>query len=142
MLSPRRWGEWNLVSAVALGAEPFTWSGFLFSFKGRIPRSWYWLRYALPYTVLLIVLTALDLALGTFSADWGLGLFSGLFSLLALWTSLAVAMKRCHDRDRSAWFLLIGLIPIVGGIWLLVELGFLRGTVGDNRFGPDPTPSP
>ncbi len=40
-------------------------------------------------------------------------------------------------RNRTGWFLLIGLIPLVS-IWLVVELGFLRGTVGPNRFGPDP----
>jgi uncharacterized membrane protein YhaH (DUF805 family) len=46
--------------------------------------------------------------------------------------------KRCHDRDRSGWFQLISLIPLIGSIWLLVEVGFLRGTPGPNRFGPDP----
>ena len=51
---------------------------------------------------------------------------------------IMLGIKRCHDRDRSGRFLLIGLIPIVGAIWLLVDLGFLRGTAGPNGFGPDP----
>ena len=55
-----------------------------------------------------------------------------------VWIGLALAVKRCHDRDKSGWFLLIGFIPIIGGVWLLVELGFLDGTQGPNRFGPSP----
>jgi uncharacterized membrane protein YhaH (DUF805 family) len=55
-----------------------------------------------------------------------------------LWISIVGGAKRCHDRDRSGWFQLIVLIPILGALWLLVELGFLRGTIGANRFGPDP----
>ncbi|MAD39833.1 MAG: hypothetical protein CMO30_03750 [Tistrella sp.] len=66
------------------------------------------------------------------------GLFSGLFSLAAIWPSLAIGARRCHDRGRSGWFQLIMLIPLIGWIWLLVEIGFLRGTEGPNRFGPDP----
>ena len=41
-------------------------------------------------------------------------------------------------RGRSGWFQLIMLIPIIGSIWLLVEVGFLRGTVGSNKYGDDP----
>ncbi len=57
-------------------------------------------------------------------------LFSFVFLVAASWPSLAVGVKRSHDRNRSGWFLLIGLIPIIGSIWLLIELGFLRGTIG------------
>ena len=46
-----------------------------------------------------------------------------------------VHIKRFHDRDKSGWWVLIGLIPIIGAIWLLIELGFLKGTPGPNRFG-------
>jgi uncharacterized membrane protein YhaH (DUF805 family) len=49
-----------------------------------------------------------------------------------------VGVKRCHDRNRSGWFLLIGWLPIMN-LWLFIELGFLAGTVGPNRFGlPEP----
>jgi len=51
---------------------------------------------------------------------------------------LAVYTKRWHDRNKSGWWSLILLIPIVGPIWMLVELGFLRGTEGTNNYGPDP----
>ena len=62
-----------------------------------------------------------------------------LIVLLALSVpSFVLAIKRCHDRDKSGWFVLISFIPVIGPIWLLVELGFLRGSQGENRFGPDP----
>ena len=56
-----------------------------------------------------------------------------------LWVSLAVSVKRWHDRDMSGWWILSGLVPLIGGIVAIIQTGFLRGTVGDNRFGPDPT---
>jgi uncharacterized membrane protein YhaH (DUF805 family) len=58
--------------------------------------------------------------------------------LLLLWPSICLYAKRWHDRDKSGWWSLIGLIPIIGGLWMLIELGFLRGTDGPNRFGPNP----
>lgn len=60
-----------------------------------------------------------------------------IYFIAAFWPNLAVGIKRCHDRGRSGWFLLIGLVPLLN-LWLAVELMFLRGTVGSNRFGPDP----
>ncbi|MFO1119461.1 MAG: DUF805 domain-containing protein [Rhodospirillales bacterium] len=114
--------------------KSFDWKWFLLSFDGRTGRSDYWLRFNLPVIVISAILGAVEGA-----ANGGeIGLLSSLFMLAALWPSWAVGVKRCHDRDRSGWFLLIGLIPIVGGIWLLVELGFLRGTIGPNKYGPDP----
>jgi uncharacterized membrane protein YhaH (DUF805 family) len=56
-----------------------------------------------------------------------------------VWTSLALGIKRYHDLNKSGWWILIGLIPIIGPIWQFVELGFLRGSRGPNRFGDDPT---
>ncbi|MBV9859476.1 MAG: DUF805 domain-containing protein [Alphaproteobacteria bacterium] len=114
-----------------------SWTDFLFSFRGRISRRQYWLHYVLPYLVVMSICAGFDGVLGWQNAN-GVGVLTSLLSLASIWPGLAVAVKRCHDRDRSGWFILVGLIPIVGGIWLLIELGFLRGTVGANRFGPDP----
>ena len=55
-----------------------------------------------------------------------------------LWCSIAIGAKRCHDRGRSGWYQLIGLIPLLGALWLFVDLGLLKGNAGENRFGPDP----
>jgi uncharacterized membrane protein YhaH (DUF805 family) len=67
----------------------------------------------------------------------GGGLFPGIFLLLSIGPNYATAARRSHDRDRSGWFVLMWLIPIVQ-LWVLLELGFRRGTIGDNQFGPEP----
>ena len=59
-------------------------------------------------------------------------------NLVLLWPLMAVSIKRWHDRDRSGWWVLIVLVPVVGWIWALIDNGFLRGTAGPNRFGPEP----
>jgi uncharacterized membrane protein YhaH (DUF805 family) len=126
------------VAATGPGYAPPSLVEFLFSFQGRISRYQYWVQYFVPYILIFVVLTAADVATGSYDAKTGIGLFSAIFSLVALWPNLAIGVKRCHDRDRSGWFLLVGLIPIIGAIWLFVELGCLRGSIGGNHFGPDP----
>lgn len=69
------------------------------------------------------------------SALWGVFF---LASFLAIWPYLAIAIKRWHDRDKSGWWVLIGLVPLIGPIWAIVETGFLPGTDGPNQFGADP----
>lgn len=112
-----------------------------FSFQGRIGRSTYWLFYFLPMLVLVIVANILDPVLGTLHmTDSGIpiGIIGSVFGLFSIWPLLAAGAKRCHDRDRSGWFQLIYLIPIFGGLFMFIYLGFLKGTNGANRFGPDP----
>ncbi len=119
-----------------------------FSFDKRINRKVYLLK-----GVLLLFLVQIAVQLVAMVIDFGLVAVLGPesigriifaviigvpFIVLVIWASLAVSLKRCHDRDRSGWFLLISLIPLVGALWLLVELAFLKGTSGENRFGPDP----
>ena len=115
-----------------------SWSQLWLSPEGRATRFDYWMRYIVPYLIGLIIAGYLDAALSTAGPGGGPGIITLMFIIAALWPGLAVGIKRCHDRDRSGWFLLIALIPIIGSIWLLIELGFLRGTIGANRFGPDP----
>ena len=108
---------------------------FLLSFEGRIGRQTLWLRFIVPYIVIGIVLGVIDGLIGLG------GILVGLFYLAALWPYLAVLAKRWHDRGKSGWWTLIGLIPVIGGIWILVECGFLKGTDGDNTYGADPVPA-
>ena len=61
-----------------------------------------------------------------------------VFIVAATWISIAVAVKRYHDRNKSGWWVLIVLVPVIGGLWYLIECGFLRGTAGPNDYGPDP----
>jgi uncharacterized membrane protein YhaH (DUF805 family) len=66
---------------------------------------------------------------------------SVLFLLLLapplIWISVAVQVKRWHDRDKSGWWFLMNFVPIIGWLWVLIECGFLRGTPGPNRFGEE-----
>lgn len=104
-----------------------------FSCNGRIPRKVYWLA-SLPLFGMYIVAELLVAGERSFGAT-----VLALMVLLVLTVpSLVLSIKRFHDRDKSGWFVLISFIPVIGPIWLLVELGFLRGSEGENRFGPDP----
>ncbi|WP_447973115.1 DUF805 domain-containing protein [Nitrospira sp. Kam-Ns4a] len=105
-------------------------TSFLFSFKGRIPRSKFWL-FMLWYVLGLVGVLALDVVAG---AE---GVLAGLLMLAALWPSLAVQVKRLHDFDYSGWWLLASVIPLVG-LGIFLACGIHKGTAGDNRFGPDP----
>ena len=59
------------------------------------------------------------------------------YSLATLIPTLGVVVRRLHDVGKSGWFYFIGLIPVVGGIWLLV-LMCTEGDHGENDYGPDP----
>ena len=64
-----------------------------------------------------------------------------LVDLALLLPSLAVGVRRLHDIDKSGWWLLIVIIPIIGWVLLLVWV-CTKGTLGPNRFGPDPLAAP
>jgi uncharacterized membrane protein YhaH (DUF805 family) len=66
------------------------------------------------------------------------GMILPIAMLALLWPSLAIAAKRWHDVDKSAWWILIALVPVIGGIVALVFNGFIAGTPGTNRFGQPP----
>jgi uncharacterized membrane protein YhaH (DUF805 family) len=116
----------------------FDWKQFYLSAQGRVNRKQFWLWLVLPCTAISVVLILLDLALGTYNAKDGVGLLSGIFSLVVIVPAILVYIKRWHDRDKSGWWMLILLVPLVGAIWFLIEVGFLPGTPGPNRFGPPP----
>jgi len=118
--------------------EPMTLSQIYFSFEGRIPRSTYWLKYYLPMMGISILAAILDFSAGTFNEDYSIGLYSSIASLLLIYPSIAIYVKRVHDRGRTGWFVLLMAIPLVN-IWPAVEVMFLRGTYGPNQYGEDPT---
>jgi uncharacterized membrane protein YhaH (DUF805 family) len=111
-------------------------SQLYFSFDGRVNRRVFWLNLVV-FVVLpaMVVAAMLDVRMGYGGRH---GPASLVAMLLLIWPSLAVQAKRWHDIDKSAWWILVGFIPIIGGIWALVANGFLRGTQGPNRFGTDP----
>jgi uncharacterized membrane protein YhaH (DUF805 family) len=106
----------------------------LFSFKGRISRGQYW-RGCLFLIGLAIVVTMLAIMVG--APDDFLTALPGVFFLLYIIPSIALYNKRLHDRGKSGWFGLLGLIPVVGW-WIAIEVMFLGSQEGENEYGPEP----
>ena len=98
---------------------------FYFSPYGRISRSQLWLRWVLPYTGIVVVFRVFQAIAGKAStAGIAISIILGIFSLVAFWPSIAVQIKRIHDRNKSGWYILIYFIPaILFGISLLIWLG-------------------
>lgn len=151
------------------------WAKLLFSFGGRINRARYWLAilifgavWLIFSTIALSVLGGID-ALTSDSESWtGVDLILALPAIIlllaGLWSGLAVAIKRLHDRNKSGWWLLLfwaapsvlngaataarapaiilSMIGALIGLWGFVEIGCLKGTAGPNRYGPDPLAEP
>ena len=101
--------------------------------RGRIARRTWWLYgVALPIGMAFLLHALLGIA--RVRADTA----ENAVNLLLFWPTVAVSAKRWHDRDQSAWWVLVVLVPVVGWLWALWCNGVLRGTPGPNRFGPDP----
>jgi uncharacterized membrane protein YhaH (DUF805 family) len=106
-------------------------------FGGRARRKEFW-WFQLCQIVILLILFILDLRLGTTgSARPGLGVLSGLYALGTFIPALAVEVRRLHDTGRSGWWVLFGLVPLVGPIVLLVFL-LQDSHPGENQYGPNP----
>lgn len=105
-----------------------------FSLEGRIGRRMFWQHGVLGLGIASTVLRALfDIA--------GLDADRANFwaNALVLWPTLAISVKRWHDRDRSGWWVLLYAVPWVGWVWGLVENGFRAGDSHANQYGPPPT---
>jgi uncharacterized membrane protein YhaH (DUF805 family) len=126
---------------------------YLFSASGRLNRARFWLAaliYLAAAAVVSLVCVALWQVIPGGTNDDGTGfkvegvraipylvLIFGYF-VFCVWSGICVAIKRYHDRDKSGAWILIQFVPVIGAIWYFVEAGCLRGTVGPNRYGPDP----
>ena len=103
-------------------------------FSGRAARSeyWYWVLFIL---LLQIVAWLIDMTLFGFNTT-GVNPIGVIVSLATFLPTLAVSARRLHDIDRSGWWALL-IFTVIGYI-VLLYWACLRGTVGANRFGPDP----
>lgn len=119
----------------------------LFSFKGRINTKTYWLSIV----PLIIVINLIQYSVGKNIAG-GMNYATGEYIvgntyyylgqiLLFGYPMIAIYAKRFHDRNKSGWWQLICLIPIIGAIWMNIELGFFKGTEGLNRYDPEYVPN-
>lgn len=137
-----------------------SWRAVLFSFKGRIPRRTYWI-FSLPVNLAIALIFDRFLALAELyrvplsrpalpppeiHVDGmpvaGQVMLMLLLYLPLLWMKLAILAKRWHDQNRSANWLMVSFIPLVGGVINFLECGLNRGTRGENLYGPDPIPDP
>ena len=108
-------------------------------FGGRSRRKEYW-YFVLFSLIVSLVLSAVDALLGTFGSASNVGLLGGIYGLAIIIPTIAVSVRRLHDIDRTGWWVLISLVPVIGTIVLLV-FAVLDGTPGENRFGPNPKAS-
>jgi uncharacterized membrane protein YhaH (DUF805 family) len=137
------------------------WAILLFGFGGRTNRAKFWLAWLIFFVIYM------PFAIATSLTDSpSLSAMSSMITIVLFVSGLAVCVKRLQDRNKSGWYVLLffvapvalslagmslgltdGLTFVAQGLWLvgsvisiwgLVELGFIRGTIGANRFGPDP----
>lgn len=111
--------------------------GDLFSFEGRINRGTLW-----KYIILLIIGYVIASFFWAASIDTFTGEPGGFMMILAIliWLAmiplnLSMCVRRWHDLDKSGWWILIGLVPFIGGLYSFVMLGFVAGTDGRNSYG-------
>lgn len=120
----------------------------LFGFSGRIGRGGWWLGQLATLVVIVLFMGILMGIVGTGNHEGrpspemveGAGTSITIVMLcmvvLIAWINLATTIKRFHDRDKSgAWFL-ISFVPLIGGVWIIVECGILPGSPGSNGYGP------
>ena len=105
-------------------------------FAGRARRKEYWM-FTLFNIIFLFLAAIIDNILGIAYEAIGYGPLSTLYMLAVLIPGLAVTVRRLHDIGKSGWWILIGLIPVVGAIVLLVFM-VMDSQPGGNQFGPNP----
>ena len=139
------------------------WGQLFFNFNGRVNRAKFWIA-ALIFAAINVVMAVLDYVTDQSVVFQAL---NGMLSVVILISSIAVGVKRLHDRNKSGWYLLLFyLVPsilvvigvLIGAfvedstiiatvlalsafalvVWAFIEMGCLRGTVGVNQYGPDP----
>jgi len=101
-------------------------------FNGRAQRKEYWM-----FTLINVIIYLVLSILGAVTKTPVFAVIYILYALAVLIPGLAVAFRRLHDTNRSAWWILIGLVPFVGGIILLVFM-VLDSQPGENKYGPNP----
>ncbi|MFH2062605.1 MAG: DUF805 domain-containing protein [bacterium] len=111
-------------------------------FSGRANRAEFW-WFALGNFIVFVVLSIVQSVVFGSNSElfMDMGILPMLYWLAVVVPSFAVTVRRLHDTDRSGWWLLIGLVPFVGGIVLLVFY-LLGGTPGANRYGLSPAGRP
>lgn len=115
--------------------------------RGRIGRRVFWLHYILPVAVLGLLAFGVDLSFGYTNVsdvlagrttELVVGPVSSVLGWLTLVPSITAQACRLHDQGRSAWWLLLNLVPFFGQLALLGMCGFVPGQPAVNRYGAPP----
>ena len=111
-------------------------------FSGRARRKQFWLFLLVMLIITWIAMfvdtvTGVAIPLEIMGQMVGIGVFYTVVVLALVLPTLAVTVRRLHDTNRRGWWYFILFVPFIGWIWILVLL-CLKGTEGENRFGPDP----
>jgi uncharacterized membrane protein YhaH (DUF805 family) len=104
------------------------------TFDGRARRKEYWM-FQLINTIILIGLLILS-----FTISSSFALIVAIYTIGIFAPSIAVTVRRLHDIDKSGSWILISLVPFIGGIWFFI-LTCTEGTYGPNSYGTDPIES-
>ena len=105
-------------------------------FSGRASKREYWMFFLfvmISYAIAILI----DYGTDTWDHQENIGLVSAILIFVFLVPYIAVTARRFHDINKSGWFLLISLIPVIGTIIILVMV-IEKGTLGKNRFGEYP----
>ena len=112
------------------------------AFAGRMP-SGAFLRTFVLLLVGAFIAVQLDFRLQT--GRWRIGPSPALlfyWTLFAYCIYVPACIRRAHDRNKSGWWAILYAVPQIGWLWAFIELGFMKGTAGPNRFGADPLAPP
>ena len=105
-------------------------------FGGRARRQEYWM-FCL-FNIIIAILLGVMAGIGAAVLDTGAFLLlPNLYSLAVLIPGIAVSVRRLHDTGKSGWYLLVGLIPVVG-VFILLYFMVVDSTPGNNEYGPNP----
>jgi uncharacterized membrane protein YhaH (DUF805 family) len=106
-----------------------------FDFSGRSRRKEYW-YFALFNFIVALILGIIDGVLGTLNAEIGLGVLSAVYAIATIIPNLSITFRRLHDTNKSAWWLFILLIPLIGIIVFLVFM--CQDSRDENDYGSSP----
>lgn len=108
----------------------------LFSLRGRLSLGLMWISVGM-----INLISAVSILMGTALSVEFPGLMLPLYAfsiLFAFWSMIAITVKRCHDLGWPGWLFVLGVLPLIGPIFLLLTIGGLKGTRGANSYGLDP----
>lgn len=118
-----------------------------FSLEGRASRKEWWIVTAVAVSASIIVGILVSFwiiasVLTVFRGDL-ISVLAGLLFVMVIFLGIfaayyATSIRRYHDRGKSGWWILIALIPVIGGVWQFVELGFLESMNENNPYGINP----